>query len=270
MGCGQVWLRFVLHPRGRQVNRPSSELRFSNPWKSLIQMVDFEVMRILLVEDEEEAARMLSKGLREQAYAVDVATTGPEGVEKAFVSNYDLIILDVMLPGMNGFAVCRELRRLEVASPVLLLTAKDEVASRIEGLDAGGDDYLTKPFDLGELSARVRALLRRGPAVRHTLYQVADLQVDARKREVQRAGRTIAMTAKEYALLEYLIRQEGAVVGRAEISEHVWDETYDPFSNLIEVYMQRLRRKIDHPGEVKLLHTRRGEGYVLGVVTSDD
>lgn len=232
--------------------------------------LDSQGMRLLLVEDEEEAALMLAKGLREQAYAVDLAGSGREAVEKAFVNPYDLVILDVMLPGMNGFEVCRELRRLQLVMPILLLTAKDEVTNRIKGLDAGGDDYLTKPFDFGELSARVRALLRRGPALQHTVFEVANLVVDTRKREVRRGDRSITMTAKEYALLEFMVRHEGAVVGRAEISEHVWDEGYDPFSNLIEVYVQRLRRKIELPGETKLLHTRRGEGYLLSVMTSDE
>ena len=227
-------------------------------------------MRLLLVEDEVEAARMLSKGLREQTYAVDNATTGPDAINKTHINLYDLIILDVMLPGLDGFTVCRTLRQAGYTTPILLLTAQDEVASRIKGLDSGADDYLTKPFDFGELTARVRALLRRGPALTHNTFQVADLQLDTRKREVRRRDRLIPLTAKEYALLEFLARQQGTVIGRAEISEHVWDETYDPFSNLIEVYIQRLRKKIDLPGDSKLLHTRRGEGYVLGVLATDD
>ena len=226
-------------------------------------------MRLLLVEDEAEAARMLAKGLREQTYAVDISTTGPDALNKTHVNQYDLIILDVMLPGLDGFTVCRTLRDAGHTTPILLLTAQDEVASRIRGLDSGADDYLTKPFDFGELTARVRALLRRGPALTQNTFQVADLHLDTRKREVRRRDRLIPLTAKEYALLEFLARQQDTVIGRAEISEHVWDESYDPFSNLIEVYIQRLRRKLDLPGDTKLLHTRRGEGYLLGVISDD-
>lgn len=220
-------------------------------------------LRILLVEDEPDAARMLAKGLREQTYAVDVSGDGEAGGYQASVNDYDLIILDVMLPRKDGFAVCREIRAAQSSVPILMLTARDAVQDRIAGLDTGADDYLTKPFDFHELLARVRALVRRGAALRPEIIQVADLVIDTRARIVKRNGRGIEMTAKEYALIEYLARRVGEVVGRADIAEHVWDESFDPFSNLIEVYVQRLRRKIDDDQTLKLIRTRRGEGYVL-------
>ncbi len=220
-------------------------------------------MRILLVEDEPDAARMLAKGLREQTYAVDTAADGEAGEYQASVNDYDLIILDCMLPRKDGFAVCREIRAARSAVPILMLTARDAVEDRIHGLDTGADDYLTKPFDFHELLARVRALLRRGQALRSEIIRVADLVINTRARIVTRNNRQIVMTAKEYALIEYLARRVGEVVGRADISEHVWDESFDPFSNLIEVYVQRLRRKIDEGHALKLIQTRRGEGYVL-------
>src|SRR5581483_4806654 len=206
-------------------------------------------MRILLVEDEPDAARMLAKGLREQTYAVDVAADGETAIYQAGVNDYDLIILDLLLPRKDGFVVCSELR--------------DAVQDRITGLDTGADDYLTKPFDFHELLARARALLRRGPALRPEKIEVADLSIDTRARSVRRAGRQIELTAREYALLEYLARRRGEVVTRSEIAEHVWEESFDPFSNLIEVYIQRLRRKMDEGWSSRLLRTRRGEGYVL-------
>ena len=220
-------------------------------------------MRILLVEDEPAAAQMLAKGLREQTYAVDIAADGEAALEHAYLTNYDLIILDVMLPRVDGFTVCRQVRAAGSRVPILMLTARDSVEDRIIGLDAGADDYLIKPFDFHELLARVRALLRRGPVLQFAPLVVGDLVVDTRSRRVSRAGRPIALTAKEYALLEYLVSRANEVVGRAEIAEHVWDETFDLFSNVIEVYVQRLRRKIDHDFPHKLLRTRRGEGYVL-------
>lgn len=220
-------------------------------------------MRILLVEDEPGAAQMLAQGLREQTYAVDVAADGETALWQVHDNDYDLILLDVMLPRKDGFAVCRELRAAGMAVPVLMLTARDAVQDRIAGLDHGADDYLTKPFDFYELLARVRALLRRGPAFLPDILRVADLAVDTRARSVSRAGRRLELTGKEYALLEYLTRRAGEVVTRAEIAEHVWDESFDPFSNLIEVYVQRLRRRIDEGQALKLIRTRRGEGYLL-------
>jgi len=220
-------------------------------------------VRILLVEDESSAAGMLAKGLREQAYAVDVAADGEDALYRADINDYDLVILDVMLPRKDGFAVCRGLRAAGSAVPVLMLTARDSVANRIAGLDTGADDYLTKPFDLHELLARVRALLRRGPLLRTETFQVGDLTIYAAARRAERAGRRIELTTKEYALLDYLARHADRVVGRAEIAEHVWDENFDPFSNLIEVYIQRLRRKIDQCQSHKLLRSVRGGGYML-------
>lgn len=222
-------------------------------------------MRLLLVEDEVNTAEMLAKGLREQTYAVDVAFEGRAALEKAHVNLYDLVVLDVMLPGLSGFAVCKQLRAVGFASPILMLTALDAVENRVQGLDQGADDYLAKPFHLEELLARIRALLRRGPRLLDPLLRVDNLTVDTRARQVHRGGQWIEMTAKEYALLEFLMREAGKVLGRQDISEHVWDERYDPFSNVIEVYIQRLRRKIDTPGQIPLIHTRRGEGYRLGV-----
>jgi two-component system copper resistance phosphate regulon response regulator CusR len=220
-------------------------------------------VRILLVEDEPAAAEMLAKGLREQTYAVDLASDGEAALYQASVNDYDVILLDVNLPLKNGLEVCRELRAKGSTVPVLMLTARDSVHDRIDGLDMGADDYLTKPYAFHELLARVRAVMRRGPALSSDTVSVADLVMDKKARKVTRAGNTIKLTAKEYALLEYLIRRADEVVGRSEIAEHVWDENFDPFSNLIEVYIQRLRRKIDDNHSKKLLRTRRGEGYVL-------
>ena len=227
-------------------------------------------MRILVVEDDLDGGRVLAKGLREHAFAVDLAHDGPTALHKAFVNSYDLIILDVMLPGKDGREVCSELRAAGSSVPILMLTARDRVPDRISGLNAGADDYVIKPFDLGELLARIHALLRRRDRLNGPVLQVADLQIDTHQRRVTRGGRPIPLTAKEYALLEYLAWRQGAVVGRAEISEHVWDENYDPTSNLIEVYVQRLRRKVDYGYPVRLIHTRRGEGYQLAAGQSDE
>ncbi len=220
-------------------------------------------MRILLIEDEPDAAAVLAKGLREHAYAVDVANDGRHGLEMAAASDYDLLVLDLLLPGLNGLEVCRRLRKDRRSTPVLMLTARGEPDQRVEGLDVGADDYLSKPYHFPELLARVRALLRRGPALASAVLRVEDLAIDTRTRHVHRAGRAIQLTTKEYTLLEYLARRDGEVVGRADIAEHVWDDSFDPLSNLIEVYIQRLRRKIDDGESVKLIQTRRGAGYSL-------
>jgi len=226
-------------------------------------------VRILLVEDESDVARMLAKGLREQSYAVDTAADGDSAVYQAQINDYDLIILDVMLPLKDGFEVCRELRKSESAVPVLMLTAKDDVQDRIKGLDSGADDYLIKPFDFHELLARVRALLRRGRLLHPETIEILDLKIDTGSHQVRRASKLIELTAKEYALLEYLARRAGEVVSRSDIASHVWDENFDPFSNLIEVYIQRLRRKIDDGHELKLIRTLRGEGYRLAAGKED-
>jgi two-component system copper resistance phosphate regulon response regulator CusR len=220
-------------------------------------------MRLLVVEDEPEAAAVLAKGLREHAFAVDVAVDGRDALEQCSINDYDLIVLDVRLPGMSGLDVCRQLRRDGATVPVLMLTARGEPDQRVEGLDVGADDYLPKPYHFPELLARIRALFRRGPALASSVLTVDDLTVDTRGRRVERAGRAIQLTTKEYALLEFLIRRQGEVVGRAAIAEHVWDDSFDPMSNLIEVYIQRLRRKVDDGHAVKLIGTRRGAGYVL-------
>jgi DNA-binding response OmpR family regulator len=221
-------------------------------------------MRVLLVEDDQRIARFVAKGLREQSYALDLASTGDDALYQAEINSYDLFILDVMIPGIDGFSVCRKLRQSGIRAPVLMLTARDAVSDRIAGLDHGADDYLTKPFEFGELLARLRALLRRPNELRTPLITVEDLVLDTRGQRVSRNGWPIVLTAKEYALLEFMARNTGKVMGRAEIAEHVWDESFDPFSNLIEVYVNRLRKKIDLPGTEPLLHTRRGAGYFLG------
>ena len=222
-------------------------------------------MRILVVEDEQVAAEVLAKGLREHAYAVDVASDGVTALEEAGTNDYDLIILDILLPRLNGLDVCKRLRTEGLSVPILMLTARGGPDQRVEGLDLGADDYLPKPYHFPELLARVRALLRRGPALAPSVLSLHDLTVDTRARRVERAGELVLLTAKEYALLEYLLRRQGDVVGRADIAEHVWDDSFDPMSNLIEVYIQRLRRKIDHGHPVKLIHTQRGAGYFVAI-----
>jgi DNA-binding response OmpR family regulator len=226
-------------------------------------------MRILLVEDEPAAAHVLAKGLREQTYAVDVAGDGDAAVFQVGTTDYDAVILDVMLPGRNGFAVCRTIRESGCAVPILMVTARDAVEARIEGLDCGADDYLVKPFDFGELLARLRALIRRGgqPLLPERLA-IGPLAIDTRTRQVRVRNLDVPLTAKEYALLEYLVRRAGDVVSRADISEHVWDEHHDPVSNVVDVYVQRLRRKLDRSGTESMIRTRRGEGYQLVIGTT--
>ena len=220
-------------------------------------------MRVLLVEDDVRIANFVAKGLRENAYAVDTAADGEAGLYQAEINEYDVIILDVMLPKKDGFEVCRELREKEIKTPVLMLTARDAIEDRVSGLDFGADDYLTKPFAFDELLARIRALLRRNKEIRPAKIVIADLEIDTSAQRIWREGREISLTTKEYALLEYLAREKGRVVGREEISTHVWDENFDAFSNLIEVYVKRLRSKMDENFKVQLIHTRRGAGYIL-------
>jgi DNA-binding response OmpR family regulator len=227
-------------------------------------------MRLLLVEDDAQLAQTLARGLREHAFALDVVGDGDAAVYQASVVPYDLIVLDVLLPKRSGFEVCRELRRRGNRTRILLLTSRDTVEDRVQGLDLGADDYLTKPFAFEELLARVRALLRRGEELLPETLRLADLEIDTRAQTARRGERAIPLTTKEYTLLEYLARNAGRVIGRAEISDHAWDDNYDPASNLIEVYISRLRRKIDDGEAVPLLHTRRGAGYLLGVMGEAD
>lgn len=216
-----------------------------------------------MIEDEEDAAFAIAKGLRQESYAVDTARDGQEGFEKAISHIYDLIILDIRLPVKDGWSVCRELREAGSQTPILMLTASGATEERIKGLDLGADDYLAKPFDFGEFLARVRALLRRKPLVQNPVIRIDTLEIDTRSRTVTRGGHFVRLTAKEYALLECLARDADAILGREAISERVWDERYDPFSNLIEEYIKRIRKKIDFEGEKPLIHARRGEGYIL-------
>jgi len=220
-------------------------------------------VRVLLVEDEPRIAGFIAKGLRERAYAVDVARDGEEALYYAGVNEYDLVILDVMLPIKDGYGVCRELRGSGFRSPILMLTARDAVDDRVAGLDAGADDYLTKPFDFKELLARLRALSRRSTEIRPEVIQVADLTLNPKNHAISRAGKGISVTAKEYALLEFLMLNQNRVVNREQIAQHAWDENFDPFSNIIDVYVRRLRTKIDAGFAQPLIHTRRGEGYIL-------
>ena len=220
-------------------------------------------MRILLVEDDKKVASFIRKGLEEEGYAVDVAADGEAGLFMGLDRLHDLIILDVMLPKKPGFQVLRELRQAKVATPVLMLTARDTVEDKVQGLDAGADDYLTKPFVFAELLARVRALLRRRAEARSPRLQVADLVLDPATRSVTRGGQPITLTNREFALLEYLMRNAGRVLTRTAITEHVWDYDFDSGTNVIDVYVNYLRKKIDASHEPKLLHTVRGAGYVL-------
>jgi len=220
-------------------------------------------VRILLAEDESRVAGFIAKGLREQAYAVDIAVDGEQAVYQATVNEYDLVILDVMLPVKDGHAVCRELRSAGFGAPILMLTARASVDDRVAGLDSGADDYLAKPFDFKELLARLRALLRRSKGLRPQVVQVADVALNTSSHAVMRGGKPVSLTAKEYGLLEFLMLNENRVVGREQIAQHVWDESFDAFSNVIDVYIKRLRVKLESGGGKRLIRTRRGEGYIL-------
>jgi len=220
-------------------------------------------MRILVVEDDRKVGAFLQKGLREEQFAVDVCADGEGALERARLNPYDLIILDVMLPKKDGFAVCRELRRSAILVPILMLTAKDSVEDKVLGLSEGADDYLAKPFAFEELLARIRALLRRTRDYQPTAVRVGDLEIDPARRQAVRAGRRIPLTGKEYALLEYLMRNAGRVVTETMILEHVWDMNYEGSSNVVSVYINYLRKKIDTEGLKPLIHTVRGVGFVL-------
>jgi two-component system copper resistance phosphate regulon response regulator CusR len=227
-------------------------------------------MRALLVEDEPRVAHFIMKGLREQSFAVDVSTDGEDALYKVSISEYDIVILDVMIPLKDGFRVCREMREQGIKVPILMLTARDGIEDRILGLDSGADDYLIKPFDFKELLARSRALLRRPKQLRQDTIQVADLKLNIANHSAIRSDRKISLTAKEYALLEFFVLSENKIVSREQIAEHVWDENFDPFSNVIDVYVRRLRKKIDEGFAKPLIYTRRGEGYLLSGEEVDD
>ena len=220
-------------------------------------------MRILIVEDDVRLAEVVGRGLRKYAYATDLATDGEEGLFYAETNDYDLMIFDVMLPKKTGFEMARILRENKVETPILMLTARDAVSDRVMGLDSGADDYLIKPFDFAELLARVRALLRRRPNIAEQKIGVGNLILNRDSRTAQRGMRDIDLTTKEYALLEFLMENAEKVVTREQIAETVWDINFDAFSNVIDVYIKRLRRKVDAENEKTLIHTRRGTGYLL-------
>ena len=221
-------------------------------------------MRLLLIEDDRKAARLLAKGLQEEGFVVDVAPTGEDGEEKAAVNEYDLIVLDWVLPGKDGLAVCRALRAGATSTPILMLTARDSVADRVSGLSTGADDYLTKPFAFAELLARIRALLRRSRVAQPAVLRVADLTLDPATRRVTRGDGPVMLTPREYAILEALMRNAGEVVSRTRLTERVWDDASEVLDNLLDVHVSHLRNKIDHGASVPLIHTIRGVGYRLG------
>ena len=221
-------------------------------------------MRLLLIEDDRKAARLLAKGLQEEGFVVDVAPTGEDGEEKAAVNEYDLIVLDWLLPGKDGLAVCRALRERRSSIPILMLTARDSVADRVSGLSTGADDYLTKPFAFAELLARIRALLRRSRVAQPAVLRVADLTLDPATRRVTRGDGPVMLTPREYAILEALMRNAGEVVSRTRLTERVWDDASEVLDNLLDVHVSHLRNKIDHGASVPLIHTIRGVGYRLG------
>jgi len=229
------------------------------------------IVRILVVEDERKISMYLKRGLEEQGYAVDAVFTGREALDWAEATSYDLIILDILLPEMDGLTVCRELRSRDNRTPILMLTARDTVDDRVNGLDAGADDYLVKPFAFKELLARLRAMSRRNTDLpKSTVLQLADLTMDTLTRRVKRGGKIIEVTSKEYSVLECLLREPERVLSRTQIAEHVWN--YDVYnqSNVVDVYIRNLRRKVDDGFEVKLIHTVRGAGYRLSVQADDE
>jgi two-component system copper resistance phosphate regulon response regulator CusR len=226
-------------------------------------------VRILLAEDDDQLRNTILRGLQERSFAVDAVADGEDALVHAATHVYDAMVLDVLMPRRDGIALCRELRGRGIHTPILLLTARDSVDDRITGLDAGADDYLTKPFAFGELLARLRALLRRRGDLVPTMIAVGDLEIDTRRQEARRDGRRVPLTAREYAFLEYLARHAGQIVSRAAIAAHVWDENHDPAANLIDVYVSRLRRKID-AGAAPLIHTRRGAGVLLAADAGPD
>ena len=220
-------------------------------------------MRILIVEDDKKVGAFLEKGLKEEQYAVDICRDGEEAMELAVLNPYDAIVLDIMLPKKDGFAVCRDLRQRGLLTPILMLTAKDTVEDKVAGLTEGADDYLTKPFSFEELLARIRALLRRSQDYKTKVLKVGDLELDPARRQATRSGKKIPLTGKEYALLEYMMRNNGRILTESMIIEHVWDMNYEGTSNIVNVYINYLRKKIDEGAPVKLIQTVRGYGYTI-------
>jgi DNA-binding response OmpR family regulator len=227
-------------------------------------------MRVLLIEDDRKAAKLLSKGLHEEGFVVDIAPTGETGEEQAFVNEYDVIVLDWLLPGKDGLAVCQALRARDLTTPILMLTARHSLADRVNGLSTGADDYLTKPFAFAELLARIRALLRRARVARPPILRVIDLMLDPASRKVTRAGVKIGLTSKEYTILEVLMQNAGETVSRTRLVERVWDEASEVLDNLVDVHVSHLRKKIDREPGSSLIQTVRGFGYRLGVPDSAD
>ncbi len=221
-------------------------------------------MQILIIEDETKIAHILRQGLMEDSYSVDLAKDGEEGWEKVMINSYDLIIMDIMLPKMDGFTLCKKIREKNIHTPILMLTARDAIEDKIEGLDAGADDYVTKPFSFTEISARIRALLRRGNKTEPVILQLADLVLNPATKEVKRNNRNLNLTAREYALLEYFMRNPNTVLSKTRLLEHVWDYQYEGLSNIVETYIKYLRQKLKtDKSSHELIHTVRGLGYIL-------
>jgi two-component system copper resistance phosphate regulon response regulator CusR len=224
---------------------------------------DTSPMRILLVEDEEKVARFITLGLKAESFAVDAARDGKTGLQMATMNPYDLLVVDLMLPGMNGTELIRRVRQRNADVPIVVLTARDGIADKVANFESGADDYLTKPFAFAELLVRVKALLRRGSTNRSNLIRVADLEIDRVAHQVKRQGQLIKLTSKEYALLEYLAQNAGRVLSRTMIVEHVWDQSFEGLTNIVDVYVRQLRVKVDEPYKLKLIQTVRNVGYVL-------
>lgn len=221
-------------------------------------------MQILIVEDEEKIANFLRRGLLEESYAVDIASDGENALYKIFINEYDLIILDLLIPKVDGITVCRKIREVNANIPILVLTAKDAIEDKVEALDAGADDYMTKPFSFSEFLARVRALIRRGKKADPTVLKIANLSLDPSTRTAKREGKTIILTTREYALLEYFMRNSNRIISKSELLEHVWDYNYAGLSNILETYIKYLRKKIKvHSNDRELIYTMRGSGYIL-------